>query len=55
MPRADRQHPELNRLLDAVESAPPIDAVDALASVLRTMVGADHVSLLVTNFTGTGC
>jgi serine phosphatase RsbU (regulator of sigma subunit) len=52
MPSAESNRLELNRLLDAVESSPPIDAVDALASMLRVMVGGVHVSLLVTNFTG---
>lgn len=52
VPPAESHRLELKRLLDAVETAPPIDAVDALASVLRTMVGAVHVSLLLTNFTG---
>jgi serine phosphatase RsbU (regulator of sigma subunit) len=42
----------LRRLLQAVESAPPVDVVDALARELGRTVGADHVSLLIANFSG---
>lgn len=50
--RADEQL-NLRRLLAAVEAAPPIDAVDVLATELAAMVGASHVSLLIANFSGT--
>ena len=43
----------LRSLLAAVEAAPPIDAVDVLATELAAMVGASHVSLLIANFSGT--
>ncbi|HVE93835.1 MAG TPA: PP2C family protein-serine/threonine phosphatase, partial [Acidimicrobiales bacterium] len=46
------QRLDLRALLSAVEGAPPVDAVDALASQLVTMLGATHVSLLITNFSG---
>ena len=44
---------DLRRLLAAVEDAPPVDVVDVLASELATMVGAEQVSLLIANFSGT--
>ena len=39
-------------LLEAVEGAPPIDAVDVLATELCDEVEATHVSLLIANFSG---
>lgn len=42
----------MSLLLEAVEAAPPIDAVDVLAAELRRLVGARHISLLITNFSG---
>ena len=44
---------DLRRLLAAGEEAPPIEAVDVLASRLAIMVDASHVSLLIANFSGT--
>ncbi|MCI3949611.1 MAG: putative magnesium or manganese-dependent protein phosphatase, partial [Acidimicrobiales bacterium] len=44
---------DLRTLLSAVEERPPIDAVDALAAQLATLVDATHVSLLIANFSGT--
>jgi serine phosphatase RsbU (regulator of sigma subunit) len=43
---------DLRALLDMVESAPPIDAVDVLASELGRMVDATRVSLLIASFSG---
>ena len=43
---------DLRVLLDAVEAAPPVDAVDVLARELATMLDATSVSLLITNFSG---
>ena len=47
------QRLDLRTLIDAAEAAPPIDAVDVLASVLAEMIDATHVSLLIANFSGT--
>jgi serine phosphatase RsbU (regulator of sigma subunit) len=46
------QRLDLRILLDAVEAAPPVDAVDVLARELAAMLDATAVSLLITNFTG---
>lgn len=43
---------DLRLLLGAVEDAYPIDAVDVLAAELARTVGADHVALLIVNFSG---
>lgn len=43
---------DLRALLDMVEAAPPIDAVDVLAAELGQMVDATRVSLLIANFSG---
>lgn len=40
-------------LFVAVENVGPVDAVDVVAQALRRAVGAHHVSLLITNFSGT--
>ena len=42
----------LSALLDAVEAAPPVEAVDVLSRELATMLDATSVSLLITNFSG---
>ena len=52
MAKADRRL-DLRTLIDAVEAAPPIEAVDVLAAVLAEMLDATHVSLLIANFSGT--
>ena len=39
-------------LLDAVEAAPPVDAVDVLSRELARMVNAVDVSFLIANFSG---
>lgn len=44
---------DLRALLAAVEDAPPVEAVDVLAAELAAEVGANHVSLLIANFSGT--
>lgn len=43
---------DLTSLLCAVEDSPPVDAVDALGLELATAVGAGHVAVLITNFSG---
>lgn len=43
---------DLRALLDAVEAAPPVEAVDVLARELAAMVGADDVSFLIADFSG---
>jgi serine phosphatase RsbU (regulator of sigma subunit) len=48
-----RQSPlNLNALLAAVEAAPPVAAVDVLASALAEAVGAREVSFLIADFSG---
>ena len=47
------QRLDLRTLIDAVEAAPPIEAVDVLASVLADMLDATQVSLLIANFSST--
>jgi hypothetical protein len=43
---------DLRGLLAAVESAPPLDAVDVLATELGKMLDATEVSLLIANLSG---
>ncbi|HUS21306.1 MAG TPA: hypothetical protein VMZ66_04750, partial [Aeromicrobium sp.] len=43
---------DLRRLLAAADAAPPIDVVNVLAAELAEIVGATHVSLLISNFSG---
>jgi serine phosphatase RsbU (regulator of sigma subunit) len=43
---------DLRALLDAVEAAPPVDAVDVLARELARMVDAVDVSFLIADFSG---
>lgn len=43
---------DLRGLLDAVEAAPPVDAVDVLARELAHMVGATDVTFLIADFSG---
>jgi hypothetical protein len=47
------QRLDLRALIEAAEAAPPIDAVDVLAFALAEMLDATHVSLLISNFSGT--
>src|SRR5215208_4415783 len=42
----------LNSLLAAVEAAPPVAAVDALAAALADAIGAREVSFLIADFSG---
>ena len=44
---------DLRALLEAVEGAPPVDAVDVLGVELARMLDATAVSLLITNLSGT--
>jgi len=44
----------LRALLAAVEESSPIDAVDVVAAELRQHVDANHVALLIANFSGSG-
>ena len=49
----DRRSPlNLNALLAAVEAAPPVAAVDVLATALAEAVGAREVSFLIADFSG---
>lgn len=43
---------DLRGLLDAVEAAAPVDAVEVLAHALADMVGASDVSFLIADFSG---
>ena len=45
---------DLHRLLSIAENTAPVDSVDVVAGELRREVGGRHVSLLITNFSGTG-
>jgi hypothetical protein len=44
---------DLRRLLSIAENTPPVDAVAAVADELRRSVQGRHVSLLITNLSGT--
>ena len=39
-------------MLAAAEDAAPVEAIDAVADALRDMVGAEHVSFLIADFSG---
>lgn len=52
MPDACRPRFDLRPLLDALETAPPVEAVDVVAAELATMVGAREISFLITDFSG---
>ena len=43
---------DLGALLAAAEAAAPVDAIDVVAAVLKDMVGAEHVSFLIADFSG---
>lgn len=43
---------DLRALLDAVEAAPPVEAVEVMARELGKMLGADDVSFLIADFSG---
>src|SRR2546423_5078825 len=49
----DRRSPlSLNALLAAAEAAPPVAAVDVLATALAEAIGAREVSFLIADFSG---
>src|SRR5215216_4428426 len=52
MGRGRRSPLNLNALLAAVEAAPPVAAVEVLASALAEAVGAREVSFLIADFSG---
>jgi serine phosphatase RsbU (regulator of sigma subunit) len=52
MPSPDRPGLDLAALLERVEAAAPIEAVDALAGALADMVGARGVAFLIADFSG---
>ena len=43
---------DLGALLTAAEAAPPVGAIDAVATALKDMIGARHVSFLIADFSG---
>lgn len=45
---------DLSKLLSIAEDTPPVDSIDVVADELRRSIGGRHVSLLITNFSGTG-
>jgi serine phosphatase RsbU (regulator of sigma subunit) len=50
-----KAHPlDLARLLAIAENTPPVDSIVVVAGELRRSIGGRHVSLLITNFSGTG-
>ena len=52
MGQALRSPLNLDSLLAAVEAAPPVAAVDVLATVLAEAIGAREVSFLIADFSG---
>jgi serine phosphatase RsbU (regulator of sigma subunit) len=48
----DARVPDLRSLLERVEAASPVDAIDVAAEELTTMLGAREVSLLIADFGG---
>jgi len=52
MDQALRSPLNLNSLLEAVEAAPPVAAIDALAAELAEAMGAREVSFLIADFSG---
>jgi serine phosphatase RsbU (regulator of sigma subunit) len=47
-----RSRLDLGKLLAAVESAPPVAAADVLGELLAEIIGAEHVSFLISDFSG---
>jgi hypothetical protein len=43
---------DIGALLAAAESAAPVDAIDVVAAALKEMIGAEHVSFLIADFSG---
>jgi len=52
MTPAVERHTDLRALLEAVEAAPPVDAVEVLARELGAMIGATDVTFLIADFSG---
>ncbi len=52
MPDTDARVPDLRSLLERVEAASPVDAIDVAAEELATTLGARAVSLLIADFSG---
>ena len=52
MAAPDHVPPDLRALLQAVEAAPPVEAVEVLARELARMVNAEDVSFLIADFSG---
>jgi hypothetical protein len=43
---------DVGALLAAAEAAAPVEAIDVVAAALKDMVGAEHVSFLIADFSG---
>jgi serine phosphatase RsbU (regulator of sigma subunit) len=43
---------DVGALLGAAEAAAPVEAIDVVAAALKDMVGAEHVSFLIADFSG---
>lgn len=52
MSDTDGRVPDLRTLLERVEAATPVDAIDVAADELATMLGAHQVSLLIADYSG---
>jgi serine phosphatase RsbU (regulator of sigma subunit) len=52
MSDTDARVPDLRTLLERVEAAPPVDAIDIAAEELATMLGAREVILLIADYSG---
>jgi serine phosphatase RsbU (regulator of sigma subunit) len=52
MSNTDARMPDLRSLLERVEAAPPVDAIDIAADELAVMFGAREVSLLIADYSG---
>jgi serine phosphatase RsbU (regulator of sigma subunit) len=48
----ERSRTDLRALLEKVEAAPPVDAIDVVAGELGVMLGASAVSFLIADFSG---
>lgn len=49
---ARRSKLDIGALLEAAETAAPVEAIDVVAAALKTMLGAEHVSFLIADFSG---
>ena len=52
MAAPDNVPTDLRALLQAVEAAPPVEAIEVMAAELARMVGAEDVSFLIADFSG---